>query len=102
MPLMGGSVLHLSARSELEPTLSGGSSLVFSRLSVLSFFISLVFGLMLLNALPGAAQRVPVDRPTKEADVFSIANKRRTDRFFVATSRAGPSTRCRAGSAFGS
>lgn len=43
-------------------------------LSALSFFISLAFGLFLLNALPGAAQRVPADVNAMGNDVFSIAN----------------------------
>jgi hypothetical protein len=43
-------------------------------LSALSFFLSLVAGLFLLNALPGAAQRIPVDANAMRNDVFSIAN----------------------------
>jgi hypothetical protein len=46
----------------------------FIVLSALSFFTSLAFGLFLLNALPGAAQRVPADPKALHSDVFSIAN----------------------------
>jgi hypothetical protein len=43
-------------------------------LSALSFFISLLFGQLLLNALPGAVQRIPADQKAELSDVFSIAN----------------------------
>ena len=45
-------------------------------LSAVAIFLSLFFGLMLLNALPGAAQRLPVNAAARQADVFSIANER--------------------------
>jgi hypothetical protein len=47
---------------------------IFIGLSALSFFISLAAGLFLLNALPGAVQRVPADLNAMRNDVFSIAN----------------------------
>jgi hypothetical protein len=46
-------------------------------LSALSFFISLYFGLLLLNSLPGAAQRFPCNTDAKQSDVFAIKNERR-------------------------
>ncbi len=45
-------------------------------LSALSFFISLAFGLFLLNSLPGAAQRYPCNLDARQADVFAIKNER--------------------------
>lgn len=47
---------------------------IFIVVSAGSFFTSLTFGLFLLNALPGAVQRVPVNATAMQNDVFSIAN----------------------------
>jgi hypothetical protein len=47
---------------------------IFIVLSAGSFFTSLTFGLLLLYALPGAVQRVPVNATAMRNDVFSIAN----------------------------
>jgi hypothetical protein len=46
--------------------------IVFSGLSML---VSMAFGLMLLNALPGAAQRLPASAAARQADIFSISNE---------------------------
>jgi hypothetical protein len=67
-PILGIGDLHHLARSIAI------AEVICIGLSALSFFISLIFGLLLLNALPGAAQRVPVDMNAMQNDVFSIAN----------------------------
>jgi hypothetical protein len=46
--------------------------IVFSGLSML---VSMAFGLMLLNALPGAAQRLPASAAARQADIFSISHE---------------------------
>ena len=46
----------------------------FLVMTVLSFAISIVGAVFLLNSLPGAAQRLPVNRVAEQSDVFSIAN----------------------------
>jgi hypothetical protein len=46
--------------------------IVFSGLSIL---ISMAYGLMLLNALPGAVQRVPASAAARQSDVFAISNE---------------------------
>jgi hypothetical protein len=44
-------------------------------LSGLSILVSMSYGLMLLNALPGAAQRVPASAAARQSDIFSISNE---------------------------
>ncbi len=48
--------------------------LLFLAITVLSFTISIIFGVQTLNALPGAAQRIPVSKEALLADIFSIFN----------------------------
>jgi hypothetical protein len=67
-PVLGIGYLHHAA---LKIAIA---EVVLIGLSALSFFISLIFGLLLLNALPGAIQRVPVNLDAMQSDVFSIAN----------------------------
>jgi hypothetical protein len=61
-------------RSSNSAQVIGVLELTCIGLSTVSFFSSLVFGLFLLNALPGAAQRVPVNALAMQNDVFAIAN----------------------------
>jgi hypothetical protein len=49
--------------------------LFFIVLSGSSLLISLTYGLALLNALPGAMQRVPSSAAARQSDVFSIRNE---------------------------
>jgi hypothetical protein len=49
--------------------------LFFIVLSGLSILISLTYGVALLNALPGAVQRVPSSAAARQSDVFSIRNE---------------------------
>jgi hypothetical protein len=49
--------------------------LVFIILSGLSILISMAYGLTLLNALPGAVQRVPASAAARQSDIFSISNE---------------------------
>jgi len=53
----------------------GLSEWVFLGLTTGSFFYSIFSGLMILNALPAAMQRVPANASAQAADVFSIANE---------------------------
>jgi hypothetical protein len=47
----------------------------FLALAIVLFLYSIRTGLTILNALPGAMQRVPANASAQGADVFSIANE---------------------------
>jgi hypothetical protein len=49
--------------------------LFFIVLSGLSILISMTYGLALLNALPGAVQRMPASAAARQSDVFAIGNE---------------------------
>jgi Protein of unknown function (DUF2934) len=49
----------------------------FLTTTVAAFTVSIVFGVLMLNALPGAAQRIPINPVALGSDVFSIANENR-------------------------
>jgi hypothetical protein len=40
--------------------------------TALAFTVSLFFGVLLLNLLPGCVQRLPADGPTKHLDIYSM------------------------------
>jgi Protein of unknown function (DUF2934) len=48
----------------------------FLVITVLSFMVSIWMGVAILNALPGATQRIPANPAALGADVFSIANEK--------------------------
>jgi hypothetical protein len=61
--------------------------LFFIVISGLSILISIAYGLTLLNALPGAVQRVPESDAARASDVFTIRNEQRHSSIYIMVQR---------------
>lgn len=48
----------------------------FLVITLLLFMVSIIMGVLILNALPGATQRIPANPAALRSDVFSIANEK--------------------------
>jgi len=62
----------LAGYTDLSKLVLPPGQIIILALTAIAFTVSLFFGVLLLNLLPGCVQRLPDDAPTKELDIYSM------------------------------